>query len=198
MKIQYFLYIVAAVFVISIAGNIIQYFQPPKIISRTVKETVDTAKIKQQLTAQITAQLKAELKPEVKLKTVVAKTNIDSIYEAAKEYWMQQLHSDNPDTLNYYNYIAEADTTYKDSVGVFNVKYISQIPLPPSGFFELNAEWYNRDITHTINTTEIIQKKSFWDNFNYSVFAGPGIDLINKNIGLYVGIGITFTIKPVL
>ena len=195
MKIKYFLYIIGIIFILSLVSNVFQYFKPAKIITRT--ETVDTTKIKEQLTAQITAELRAELKPEIitRTKKIQVKTNIDSIYEAAKKYWLQKIGSTNKDTLNYYNYIAEADTAIKDSLGWVYVRYNSQIPLPPSGYFNINMGWNNTSITHTINTIE--EKKSFWDNFNYSLIFGPGVGLINKQFDIFWGIGISFNLKNI-
>lgn len=199
MKLKYFLYIIGIVFVLSIISNIFQYFKKPTVITKTITSKIDTVRIKANLTAIITAKLKAELKPEtiIQIKKIPVKTNIDSVYEIAKEYWLKKIGSQNKDTLNYYNYVAQADTAAKDSLGWVYVRYNSRLPLDPQGYFNINYGWYNRNIINTINTTETIQKKSFFDNLNYSIFVGPGMDLFSHQIGIYAGIGITWNIKKV-
>lgn len=195
MKLQYFLYILGIIFILSVVSNIVQYFKPPTVITKTITTKIDTTKIKDSLTIIITAELREELKPEIKYQLKYATTNIDSIYEATKEYWLAKIGSQNKDTLNYYNYTAQADTAAKDSLGWVFVRYNSRIPLDPQAYFNINYGWYNRDINTTMTTT--IEKRSFLDDFNWSVNAGIGANVIGGGIGIYIGVGLSYDIKKV-
>ena len=166
MKIQYFLYLIGIVFVLSFASNIYQYFhKPAPVITTTTKYVTHTDTLTRPVYITIDK----------------IKSTIDTIY-----------------VDNKLQLVANADTVIVNKEDTVNVKYY----FPPANYFNVRLSLHDRIINHIdsifVNTNEVVQKsKSFFDNLNYSIFAGPGMDLINKNFGLYLGIGITFNIKSV-
>ena len=161
--------IIIILFGISIIANVYQSCQQPKVVS--VKEVIDTVSIRNQFKSELETKLRAELKPIIITKKISSKVNYDSLKLAIDTYWknkisaMQKDTSKHPD-LGMYDYYAYADTSLhsKDSTAFFSASYYSRIPLDPEGKLSVEAIWYNRDITHTIETT-ITEQKSFWQRF---------------------------------
>lgn len=211
-KSKLLLIVVVAFFGISFLSNIYQSCQEPKVLR--VKESIDTTKLKQQFKAELEAELRAELKPIIKTKIqkVPSTINLDSLRQAIDEYWLAKIQAMNqdvpvkPSILNQYDYYAIGKFAITDSVdkgdtiAKGNVKYLSRIPLDPEAKFTFYGTWYSRQITHTTETT-IEEKKSFFQRFfggfNYSIHAGFGEGLINKQFDFYVGFGISYNIGSV-
>ena len=198
--------IIVILFGISIIANVYQSCQQPKVIS--VKETVDTVSIKNQFKSELETKLRAELKPIIITKKTLQKINLDSLENARDEYWKAKIQAMNPDVpippnvLGMYDYYAYADTSLhsKDSIAFFSASYYSRIPLDPEGKLSVGAIWYNRDITHTIETT-ITEKKSFFQRFfggfHYSIQSGIGMGLIHKEFDVYIGVGMSYDIGSI-
>lgn len=93
--------------------------------------------------------------------------------------------------------VASPDTLIHSDEDTLKVKYF----FPPANYFSIDWTKHNRVIYKTdsifVNTTETIQNHSFWNSLNYSIYAGPGIDLFSHQIGIYIGIGITWNIKNI-
>lgn len=197
-KFKLLLSIAGILFIISIMANIYQSCQEPKVIR--VTEAIDTVKVKNELRGQLEAEFKANLKPIIKFRNIPGKVNIDSLWHEAKQYWLTILGTENSDTLNQIDYYAMADTTITDSMMTLQLQYISPIPLHPSGRFNVHTEWYNQNITHTIETT-ITEKKSFWQrlfgSFHYSIQSGFGMGLIHKEFDVYIGVGVSYDIGSI-
>jgi hypothetical protein len=192
---------------LSIFGNIFQLCEGPKIIS--IKEKIDTTKIKQELHAEIETKLRAELKPIIKIKKVAEKINLDSLRKVIDQYWIDKIQAtypgtpDIPNILGKYIFTANADTILrkgKDTTMMVGVIYQSRIPLDTEGKISINALWYDRQITHTTETI-ITEQKTFWQtlfgNFNYSIQCGFGQGVINKQFDFYYGIGISYDIGKI-
>lgn len=69
------------------------------------------------------------------------------------------------------NYIAEIDTTYKDSLLTAKIQYVSDIPLSLKSYFNLDFKVREKTITNTIVEYE---EAGFWSN-RFVPYIGIGI-----------------------
>lgn len=211
-KFKLLLLIAVVLVCISLASNIYQSCQEPKVVK--VIETIDTTKIRQQFRTELETELRAELKPVIKYQTklVTQRVNLDSLREAIDQFWIAKIQAMNPDqpvppqVLERYDYSATGDLVVtdsasdKDTIATAKVKFLSRIPLDPDGKFTVVGSWYSRQITHTKETT-IIEQKSFWQrlfgSFHYSIQSGFGMGLIHKQFDVYVGVGVSYDIGSI-
>ena len=86
-------------------------------------------------------------------------------------------------------YYAEADTTLKKDSSTINVRYY----FPPLNYFDIDAKIHKKEtfITKTIKE-QLPCDRSFFDRFNWVIYAGIGYDPFGKipNVSIGVGIGI--------
>lgn len=90
------------------------------------------------------------------------------------------------------NYIAEIDTTYKDSLLTAKIQYVSDIPLSLKSYFNLDFKVKEKIVTNTIVEQE---EAGFWyKRFPVIIGGGLGYDIDRKTIvptvGIYIGIRI--------
>jgi len=210
MKVDKLLIVMGCLLALAIIGNVFQYCQEPKIVS--VKEKIDTTKIKQQFKAELETKLRAELKPIIKIKKVVEKINLDSLRKVIDQYWINKIQAMNPDVpvkpnvLGDYNYNVDAPivitdpASKKDTLLSATLQHTSRIPIDPESKYTISGYVFGKKITHTIETT-ITEQKTLWQkligSLNYSIQVGFGQGLINKQFDFYYGIGISFDIKSV-
>jgi hypothetical protein len=200
---KYFLYAIGFLFVLSIAANIYQKFNPPPVKPTTTTLTkIDTSKIIKKFEGELRAKLEAELKPKLVTIKVKEKVNVDSIYAAAKKYWHDKLIAEHKDTTENYDYVASFDTSYvrdKDTLATQKTEYHSPIPLSPSGYFHTYFSWSNLQINHTTETTitkppHIGWLQSIINRFHYSIQTGAGIGVFTHQFDIYVGFGISYNL----
>lgn len=130
------------------------------------------------------------IKPEYIPVVTDERINIDSLqnvlYEEAKRYW-QEVYKD---SLTPVEYIAKADTSFKDSTVALDIDFISPIPLHPASYFRFNRiEVFRPEVTITVQ-----KKRTFWDVIipEPSAQVGAGVGLINKQFDIYAGIGLSW------
>lgn len=84
------------------------------------------------------------------------------------------------------DYIAEVDTTYKDSSLTAKVQFVSPIPLHPKSYFNLDFNYREKTITKILWKEK---EESFWSNrFPVIIGVGLGYDIDNKRIAPNIGI----------
>ena len=94
-------------------------------------------------------------------------------------------------TINDTAYIENKPEIYKDSTDNYDIT-IQSVKMD---WYKLNI--HKRDSIQYENKIirETIVKKEKQNPFGISLFLGPGYDLYNKQMGVSVGIGLTFRIK---
>jgi hypothetical protein len=91
---------------------------------------------------------------------------------------------------------AISDTvTFYDSSKIW-VRYYS----PPLNVFDIEADIKEKVITkssYITKTIEIEKPTTFWDRFNWTIYAGQGYDIIHKDYSISVGVGIGFNLGKI-
>jgi hypothetical protein len=138
-------------------------------------------------------------KGEIKFKIVkvpkgLTITQIDSIAKVAKKWWLdhQIKPIPNADTGKPIIglFIAEKDTTYKDSLLIAHTKVESRIPLDPLLKFYLEYT-----VKKTTITKEVEREETFFSRFGYSLQTGIGYGWFSKKIDTYTGIGFHYKLN---
>lgn len=85
-------------------------------------------------------------------------------------------------------YLAEADTSYNDSLLTLKLKFLSPAPLHPHSGFIIDAVYRKAEISKTgyLNTYEAKSRR-----LNFSLNIGAGFGLIHHQADIYLGAGIS-------
>jgi hypothetical protein len=137
-------------------------------------------------------------KPNIILKTdtlTVVKTVDRPIYITKLKAKLDTIRF--TDTLTRYNndeffVKAGADTIIGLDSSTIRVMYF----FPPDNYFDIVANIKEKVITKTI-TNEIEKPTTFWDRFNWTIYAGQGYDIIHKDYSISIGVGIGFNLGKI-
>lgn len=186
-------YLVAFGIAIVFAANYFgaKKYQPDnRIDAKLINQTVYTD------TADVIKRFNADIKPKFIVKYVSKKLNQDSLYNWCKEYWLPELR----DSLQGATFIAQADTTFQDSLVSIKASFISPLMLHPESYFEFtDVKVKEKYITKTV-TNEIqlpLPPETFWDRFNASISTGFGYGWINKQMDFFTGLTISYKLKNI-
>lgn len=151
------------IIIIAIAVFFIGRESGEQIKSETI---IDTVMVERVLFDTI---VKPVFRVRIKTDTVYVPTNIDSLFEIAK----QHVHAD---SIEIYSpsFIAEKDTLYEDSLIYAKVSFVSRLPLDPGAYFQ----WHFRMKYPEIHKRELLTKpEGFWDQLGLGFGVGYGVDL---------------------
>ena len=84
--------------------------------------------------------------------------------------------------------VAVADTVLKEDSSTIAVKYY----FPPLNYFNIVADIKQKTIYKTI-TNDITKVEYVRERFGYGVFTGAGYDVVNKNFGIQIGLGVFYS-----
>ena len=84
--------------------------------------------------------------------------------------------------------VAVADTILKEDSSTIAVKYY----FPPLNYFNIAADIKQKTIYKTI-TNDITKIEYVRERFGYGIYAGTGYDVVNKNFGIQIGLGVFYS-----
>ena len=84
--------------------------------------------------------------------------------------------------------VAVADTILKEDSSTIAVKYY----FPPLNYFNIAADIKQKTIYKTI-TNDITKIEYVRERFGYGVYAGAGYDVVNKDFGVQIGLGVFYS-----
>ena len=132
---------------------------------------------------------------------------IDTVYVEKDPTIKEEIKEDTVNNVNIYEYVNEPNDSlqYKLSIGSPVKPIWYKIDLSVSDQFTLvnRRNDYNQNITTiqpstngTISDVTVWKKDntSFWDNFSVGPTITAGYDVINDNLGIMVGLGVTWKI----
>ena len=179
---NYLLILIIAVLSFTIGGVVTHYtLDKPVVIKDTATIFQDTGKIKQ-----------GELKI-IKVQKPVSISQLDSIYNEAKLWAIANTPHDTVNRPVFGRFVVIHDTNFVNSDSTVRLiahnEVSSMLPFYKPGF---NDKYIitSKPKTITINT----YNPSFFQRFQPAIFGGFGIDPLRSQLGVYLGIGMAFTL----
>ena len=84
--------------------------------------------------------------------------------------------------------VAVADTVLKEDSSTIAVKYY----FPPLNYFNIAADIKQKIIYKTI-TNDITKVEYVRERLGYGIYAGTGYDVVNKDFGIQIGLGVFYS-----
>ena len=179
---NYWLLTIACVLCLLVGGGITHFvIDKPIIVKETSTVFRDTGKVKQ-----------GELKI-VKVQKPISIMQLDSIYNEAKKWAIENTPHDIISRPIFGLFTVSHDTAFTNADSTVELEVhnevSSMLPFYKPGF---NDKYIitSKPKTITINT----YNPSFFQRFQPAIFGGFGIDPLRSQLGVYLGIGMAFTL----
>jgi hypothetical protein len=179
---NYLLILIIAVLSLVMGGLIVHYtIDKPVVIKDTITIWTDTGKIKP-------AQLKI-----VKVQKPVSISQLDSIYNAAKLWAIANTPHDTVNRPVFGRFVVTHDSSFINSDSTVRLIAHNEVSsMLPFYKPEFNDRYEIKSTPKTIITNDY--NPTFFQRFQPALFIGFGGDLIRKQMGVYAGVGFSFSL----